>query len=132
MKHALQALLIAPEQRMREMVHSGHKEITIREGHRDYKPGLTMLCCEKVPWAVMVDITSVRHCLAHEVTPDEYESDGFTSIKDMCTQMKRFYPDFKQTSQVTIIRWTNARGFFVDYPDEYGVYHDSVMSILGN
>ncbi|MDO8557587.1 MAG: hypothetical protein Q7S09_00140 [bacterium] len=131
MKQPMQALLIAPEPEMRDAIHGHRKEITIREGHRAYNLGVAMLCCQIVPWAVLADITSVRHCLAKEVTPAEYKADGFTSRKDMCEQMRRFYPNFSMDSPVTIVRWTNARGFFVDHPEEYSAFHDSVKSIIG-
>jgi len=130
MKQPIQALLIAPEPEMRDDIHNHLKEITIREGHRAYNLGAAMLCCQIIPWAVMVDITIVRHCLAKEVTPEEYQADGFTSLEDMCEQMKRFYPEFCMDSEVTVVRWTNARGFFVDYPEEYRPYHDYVKEFL--
>ena len=131
MKQPMQALLIAPEPEMRDDIHYHRKEITIREGHRDYNLGVAMLCCQIIPWAVMVDVTSVRHCFAKEVTPEEYEADGYASLEDMCQQMKRFYPKFDMDSPVTIVRWVNARGFFVDHPEEYWAYHDSVKEIIG-
>jgi len=131
MKQPMQALLIAPELGMREAIHNHSKEITIREGHRAYNAGAAMLCCQILPWAVMVDITNVRHCLAKEVAREEYEADGFASLGDMCEQMKRFYPNFGMNSDVTVVRWTNARGFFVDHPEEYAVHHESVKRIIG-
>lgn len=130
MKFPLQALLIAPDLNAREAVHSHKKEITIREGHRDYRPGVAMLCCQIIPWAVMVDIIDVRHCTASEITEEEYKADGFSSQNDMILQMKRFYPDFCFNSETTVIRWKNARGFFVDHPDLYAYVHMEIREIL--
>ncbi|HJV32529.1 MAG TPA: ASCH domain-containing protein [Patescibacteria group bacterium] len=114
MKQPLYALLIAPDEEMRYRVETGGKTITIREGHRDYRPGLVMLCCEKVPWAVMADITDVRHCALREVTEEEWTADGFVSQSDLLTQMRRFYPKLELGSDVTVIRWKDARGALVE------------------
>lgn len=114
MKHPLQALLIAPEQEMRDAILSGQKTITIREGHRDYRPGQVMLCCHLVPWAVMANITEVQHTTLREVLPADMEADGFDSLSYMLDRMKRFYPNLTEDSAVTIVRWEDANGFLVD------------------
>lgn len=113
------ALLIAPDHRMRTDIIYDWKAITIREGHRDYRPGPVMLCCHLAPWAVMADITDVRHCALREVTQEEYEDDGFHSQDDLLQGMQRFYPNMTLDSPVTVIRWEKARGFLVDHGTEY-------------
>src|SRR3989344_3829301 len=115
MKQPLYALLIAPDHRMRTSIVYGDKTITIREGHRDYRPGPVMICCHLVPWAVMADITNVRHCTLREVTQEEYESDGFHSKNHLLSGMRGFYPNMTLDSPVTIIRWEKALGFLVDH-----------------
>ena len=106
MKLPLYALLVAPETKMREDILSGRKSISIREGHRDYQPGTSvMLCCHIEPWAVMADVTSVRHCSARDVTSKEIADDGFLSFEDFLTRMRRFYPKFSADTLITIIRW---------------------------
>ena len=114
MKQPLTALLIAPDDGMRHRIETGTKTITIREGHRDYRPGLVMLCCHLVAWAVQADINDVRHCTLREVTEEEWEDDGFVSQEDLLTQMRRFYKDLTLDSDVTVIRWTKARGELVE------------------
>lgn len=115
MKQPLYALLIAPIEEMIMAVIDGTKTITIREGHRDYRPGLpVMLCCHLESWAVMADIENVRHCVLNEVTREEWADDGFTSQEDLLTGLQRFYPNMTMDSPVTIIRWKNVRGFLVD------------------
>ena len=114
MKQPLTALLIAPDAGMRYDVETGLKTITIREGHRDYRPGLVMLCCHLEPWAVQAEITGVRHCTLREVTEDEWRDDGFVSQVDLLAQMHRFYPKLTLDSEVTVIRWANARGALVE------------------
>lgn len=114
MKQPLTALLIAPDEAMREAVETGRKTITIREGHRDYRTGPVMLACHLVPWAVQADITQVKHGTLREVTREEWEADGFVSQADLLTQMRRFYPKLTLDSEVTVIRWANARGALVE------------------
>lgn len=117
MKRPLQALLIAPDPDMRRAVIDGRKQITIREGHRAYTAGPAALFCHLEPWAVMVDIVDVKHTELRSVTEEEWVADGFTSMADMLAGMRRFYPTMNLDSPVTIIRWANAQGKFIDDPD---------------
>ena len=105
---------------MRDRIHRKVKKITIREGHRDYKPGQTvMLSCHVEPWAVQVKITTVKHCMLGEVTSEEYLADGFESKARMLEGMRKFYPALGWESPVTVIRWKDACGYWVDNPDLY-------------
>lgn len=114
MEQPLYAILIAQDPKMRENVLSGKKQITIREGHRGYKKGEAIICSHLEPWAVMVDIISVRHCTFADVTEDEYKADGFKSQDELLNSLRRFYPKIDYASPVTVVRWTNARGKLVD------------------
>ncbi len=115
MKHSLQALLIAPDDDMRERILRGDKKISIREGERDYRPGEPMMvCCHLVPWAVMVDVTDVRHTTLGMVTEAEWTADGFESYAHLMTVLKQFYPRISYDSAVTVVNWANARGELVD------------------
>lgn len=118
LKWPLQALLIASDEKMRDAVCAKIKKISIREGHRDYRVGPVMLCCHLVPWAVMADITYVRHCTLREVTKSEYVADGFENKVEMLKGMKKFYPKLNLDSPVTVIYWENARGYLVDNFDD--------------
>ncbi|MBI2676949.1 MAG: ASCH domain-containing protein [Candidatus Yanofskybacteria bacterium] len=113
MKPALQALLIAPDCCVRDQIVWGTKTVTIREGHRDYKLGKVMLCCHLEPWAVMADITEVRHCLLKEVTKEECFDDGFSNRVELLHDLQRFYPDLTANSPVTVIKWANVTGTLV-------------------
>ena len=120
MKQPLYALLVAPDHRMRTDILYGGKSISIREGHRDYKPGHpVMLCCHIVPWAVMADITSVQHCTLREVTKEDYQAEGFHTQKDLLNGLKRFYPAMTLDSPVTVICWTNVKGFLKENDTAY-------------
>lgn len=115
MKAPLQALLIAPDQGMREAILDGRKIVTIREGHRDYKVGSpVMLCCQIEPWCVMADVVYVRHCLVRNLSKMELAADGFSSKRQMISEMLRFYPIMSLESKITFIRWANVRGKLVD------------------
>jgi hypothetical protein len=118
-KQALQALLISPDRGMRIAILEGRKTITIREGHRDYKPGHVVLCCQIEPWAVMADITDVKHCTLAEVTEEEMRADSFEDRADMIEGMRVYYPSLNWDSPITVIRWQNVQGFLVDNKDKY-------------
>lgn len=111
----LQALLFAPDENMWNDLLSGRKEITLRQGYRDYKIDKpVILCCHIFGYAVMADVTSARYCLLKEVTEDEYSADGFTSPEDMLEQMKQYYSDLTEDSPMTVVTWENVRGSIVD------------------
>ncbi|MFH1047942.1 MAG: ASCH domain-containing protein [Patescibacteria group bacterium] len=122
LRFPLTAILLAPEPTMWEDALSGRKQITIREGHRDYRAGTTaILCCYILNIAVQVDITEVRHCRLVQLTEDELKADGFLDLKDCMTQMKRFYPNIAFDSEVTVLRWNNIRGSIIDkYRAQFG------------
>lgn len=114
LKYVPPFIQIARDEVMRTNILSGKKKITIREGHRDYRPGLAVIACHLDPWAVMVDITDVKHCTLADITPEEWESDGFTSQQNLLEGMRQFYPNLTFESPVTVIRWDNTRGALVD------------------
>lgn len=124
LKYPLQALLIAPDHGARVAILYGDKLITIREGWRDYRPGPVMLCCHVVPWAVLAEITSVRHCILREVTEEEWKNDGFFSQDGLLRGLQRFYSHMTLDSPVTVIRWQNAQGFLVEHVSEYDLAPD--------
>lgn len=119
-KSPLQALLVAPDYLMRKNILSGKKKISIREGHRDYQVGKpVMLCCHIVPWVVMADVISVRHCTLGEVTEEEYRDDGFETQEELLVGLQQFYPDMTPDSPVTVICWENVRGFLAENAKDY-------------
>lgn len=109
MKVPLVALLFAKEHH--EPIVRAEKKITIREGHRDYRADTpVVLCCHIASWAVMADITNVRHCLLQEVTEEEWRADGYDSQEHMLESLRSYYSDLTLSSPVTIIQWENVRG----------------------
>jgi hypothetical protein len=114
MKRALQAILMSASDEQWENILSKVKEITIREGERDYVPGFCVLTNIDTNRSVGADITSVRHCKLKEVTHIECLEDNFRDHEDMYEGMKKYYPNMTPESDVTIIRWNNARGLLMD------------------
>ena len=110
MKQPLYALLIAPSETDRRAIARGEKTVTVREGHRDYKPGSAALFCHLVPWAVMVDIVEVRHTTLDLVTLEEVQADGFKYLPELKVDLQQYYPSIRWDSPVTVIRWANVRG----------------------
>lgn len=131
LKRPLEALLISPDRVMRANAVSGQKKITIREGHRAHSKGPAILCCDRWgPWAVMVDIVDIKYRLLSEVTREEWEADGFTSQDDLLAGMRVFYHTLELSSPVTVVRWKNVRGFFVDNPEAHQAHLDSLPDPL--
>jgi hypothetical protein len=124
MRQALQAILIAPDPKVRLDIMLGKKKLTIREGHRDYKVGPVVICCHIYPWAVMATITSVRLTTLSEVTMEEYEADGYANHKEMLRDLRKIYPGLTMKSEVTVICWDNLEGYFTDI-DNVQEYADS-------
>lgn len=114
MKQPLYAILIAPDQKVRNAILDGVKKITIREGHRDYKKGKVMLCCHLAPWAVMAEIVKVRHCTLRGVTKEECVADGFSNRVELLRGLQIFYTDITLDSSVTVIRWDSVEGLLKD------------------
>ena len=116
-KKPLQALLVA-ESGQRPTI-AGSKKITIREGTRDYRVGEpVMLCSPKESFCVKADITDVRHCSANQVTEEEMKKDGYRSLQEMVEDLKTYYPNINEQSDVTVIKWDNVEGLLVDNKEE--------------
>ncbi len=118
-KGPLQALLISPDHKTRFDILDGKKTVTVRQGWRKYFVGPVMLCCHIRPWAVMADIVDVRHCFLREVTEEECRGSGFKNLEDLTRGLKKYYPDINPDSVVTVIKWQNVRGLWVDHKDFY-------------
>ncbi|MEX1061675.1 MAG: ASCH domain-containing protein [Patescibacteria group bacterium] len=91
------------------------KEITIREGWRDYRPGTRVILTggKDHPWCVEATVTQVTHCLLEELKAEEIKADGYATHQEALDDMRQWYPDLSMKSKVTVIRWANARGTLV-------------------
>jgi len=106
LKKTLQCLLLSES--LIDSAMNGEKTITIREGHRDYKPGRVILACPDIYWSKQVEVESVRHTTLDQVTEQEYIDDGFVSRTDLFEGLKSFYPELDLTSNVTVIRFKQS------------------------
>lgn len=134
MKQALQAILIVNDPAVRLAIMLGEKNITIREGHRDYRVGPVMICCHIMPWAVMATITSVRYTQVDEVTDKELKDDGYLDHKDMLCGLKEFYPGLTMSSPVTVISWGDVIGALTEEKniEKYAKKHRITENLLGS
>ncbi len=112
LKTPLYGLLIADDPHMRLNLITGVKQISIREGHRDYRLGDVLIGDSNNTFVVTATITEVKHILLSQVTREEWEADGFVSQADMLAKMLQFYPKITLNSEVTVLFWKNVRGFW--------------------
>lgn len=111
MKRPMVALLLAPGREERLRARRGKKAITIREGHRDYQAGDTLLiACHVTRWrGILARVTSVRHTTLGEVTEQEYRDNDYRSPEAMRTDLRAYYLNINLDSPVTVIRWEMIR-----------------------
>ncbi len=111
MKPPLQALLIAPGDGMIADIITGSQNGSLREGHRDYKVGQPIiLCCHLANFAVMADVTEVKHTFIKDLTDDDVRPAGFHFYEEVFHRLRKFYPNLNLDSPITVIRWANVRG----------------------
>jgi|ERR1035438_3696367 hypothetical protein len=82
----------------------GSKTVTLRKGYRDIKPGPMMIesTSGELP-TVEVDVMEVRFKRMFDLTAEEAAADGFESLDSVIPLMQRFYPDFNENSEITLI-----------------------------
>ena len=85
-------------------INSGSKVSTIRSGTRKYPLGPAELRSRlhRIP----INIIAVRYKNFSELREDEASNDGFLSLADLLTALRRFYPSIKDDDAVTIIEFT--------------------------
>lgn len=98
----LQALVIA-DSNDRKVVLDGSKKIIIERDWIDYIKCFAVLCCPE--FCIGVNIKNVRHCLAEEITEEEYKDHGFNNYQNMIQGMRKYYSNFNDKTKVTITRW---------------------------
>lgn len=93
-----------------EAVHEGHKLVTIREGHRDYKNGdrLLIVCAHDDYMPFRAVVTAVTTTTLGQVDRSTMLSDGFRTQEELLAGMREFYPQIELRSPVTVIRWRKA------------------------
>ncbi len=85
---------------------SGDKVCTIRKGRRDVGlGGLQFEGAQDGSLKERVFITSVTFTTLGSVPTETLESDGFRDHADALEQMKRFYPDIRFDTEVTVVNF---------------------------
>lgn len=119
LKPPLPVLLMAPNDEVMLAIIFGEKKITVRNGHYDFREGRAVIIgCHKVGWAVMADVTEVKHCTLDEVTEEEYQADGFKTKKELLEGLRIFFPNINWDSPVTVVKWDNVQGWLVEHREE--------------
>lgn len=83
---------------------SRQKRTTIRAGRRNYALGPTQLTSAK--GKIPVQIVGVRYKRFEDLTDADAVADGFESIHDLSSVLKRFYPALKPSDVVTIVEFS--------------------------
>lgn len=87
----------------------GKKLTTIRKGRRDVLLGaLRFDGAEDESLTEVVNVTSVTFTTLAGVAKEVLWSDGFDDHDDALEQMKRFYPDIKLSTEVTVIDFADV------------------------
>jgi hypothetical protein len=100
----MQSLVLADD--LHADTHEGRKKNTIRNGIRDILSGpLEFKSSSGNLPGFVVEVTEVLYRKASEVTAAELRENGFRDYAHMISGMKRFYPDFGPSSDITLVRW---------------------------
>jgi len=84
---------------------SGEKRATIRLGKKDVREGMTVyLAVGGRPFA-RARIVRVSYKKLKELTRHEIRSEGYTSLPDLISDLKKIYPALSPDDMVTYIEW---------------------------
>lgn len=95
----------------------GTKGMTIRKGTRSVLPNRYLLFVSSDPVIVgsfstylqkLVWIEQIVYKPLNEVTDEEAQADGFINQNDLVVGLRRFYPDLKKDTPVTLIYFKPA------------------------
>ncbi len=97
---------------------SGRKNVTIRVGKVEVKPGKTVFieCGGKV--VAKAKIVDVKYKRVSELTKSDAVKDGFRSRKELLKALKRHYGQLSPNTKVTIIKFRVTKRFKEKLPPE--------------
>jgi hypothetical protein len=87
------------------LVKAGLKKITIRDGYRNIRIGPAFFSTPDGSEEVQVYVTKVVHCALYRASTEELLMDGYDDLTDAVAGLKKFYPDLRSGSEVTIIHF---------------------------
>jgi hypothetical protein len=103
-KRPLMGLMMADD--FAEPITMGEKNITIREGWRDYHTGDKVLLGNvSGTWCRQAKITNVNFYTLRDVPPRDLEADGMPTVEDAINSLSAFYSNINEDSPVTVIKW---------------------------
>jgi len=79
----------------------GRKTTTVRAGWRDLSSGPAVV--ETGRQSIEVLVTGVRHCRYADLTLEDAKRDGFESLEQLRSALRRFYPNLSDGSAVSVI-----------------------------
>ena len=77
---------------------NGTKQITIRNGNRDYAEKISI-----VGYPAIVE--SVKHCTLATCPLEILKDDGFIDVEDAVKKMKEYYSDITKDTEITVVRF---------------------------
>lgn len=121
MKPLLQSLQISggSEERLRILTSQQTVDIRLHKRKGIVAKGELLLFDHHTPFIAMVDIVYFRYCRLGDVTSEEYQADGYNTQEELLADLQRYYPTVTLDSVVTVIKYANVRGYWVDHPDKY-------------
>lgn len=84
---------------------SGDKVMTIQKGRRIYNLGCTILLDPQDSFTIPVQVLRVSYCEIKDVPVSDYVVHGEKSWKELLDYLKQYYPDIKNDSTITIVRY---------------------------
>ena len=92
-----------------EQLLAGEKSVTMRNGHRDVRPGsFVFKCTQDESRSAKVDVIQVLHSRLADVPIGFLMEEGFDSTEQAEEALRRFYPHITKESEVTVIVFTFA------------------------
>lgn len=79
------------------------KICTIRKGRRSLQLGPLQFESLIENRKLIVHVTHVIHCIAHDIPMEYVRKDGFTDKHDMINQLTQYYPEINENTEITAI-----------------------------
>jgi hypothetical protein len=97
----------------------GQKTTTIRSGRLFFPAGPLILQCGRKE--MVAELTSIRHCLASDLTDVDAHRDGFDSRTDLVRALKQHYPELAPDAWLSIVSLKRL------LPDAPAVYSAKIL-----
>jgi hypothetical protein len=85
------------------LVLSGKKTSTVRLGIRNYRLGPARIVSGNVD--IPIEITNIEFMKLGDLNENVAKSEGYTTLDEFLSTLKRFYPGAKTDGDVTVVRF---------------------------